>query len=238
MFAIGARWREDTEPVAAGPALPAAGLARPVSPWPTVALLAVVAAAWPAIEWAITRADAAPVELAAAVAVPGWTAVEAPQQWVPPVRNASATRTLAFRRGDDVVGVHVALYQDQSSGHKLVSADNALVRTDDSRSLRLRAAARTVPFDGTPATVREEHLRVPGEREIVALQWYVVDGHVTASDLRARLYTLLAQLRGHGDRAASIVVHTDARSAAALDDFVRAAGPALSALVAGPGAVR
>jgi len=36
MFAIGARWREDAEPVAAGPALPAAGLARPVSPWPKV----------------------------------------------------------------------------------------------------------------------------------------------------------------------------------------------------------
>ena len=238
MFAIGARWRQDGEAVADVPALPPAGAARTASPWPAVAFIAVVAAAWPTTEWAITRTDAAPAELAATATVAGWTQVDAAPAWAPPYRNASATRSLAFRRGDAVVGVYVALYKDQSSGHKLVSAENALVRTDDSQSLRLAGAARTVPFDGTPVTVREERLRVAGELEIVALQWYVVDGQVTDSDVRARLYTLLAQLRGHGDRAASIVVHTDAGHAGALDDFVRAAGPVLSALAAPSGAAR
>ena len=86
--------------------------------------------------------------------------------------------------------------------------------------------------------MREERLRVDRNREIVVLQWYSVDGHVTASDVRARLHTLMARLRGHGDGAASIVVHADAAHAGALGDFVRDAGPALAALVAQAGAPR
>ena len=240
MFAIGARWREDgpehePPPVLNAPVqvpAPRTGpwAARLASPWAAVAALALVSGLWPLADAAIDAREASrgAVQLAPLADVPGWTRLDDGQGWQPQYRNAPAARLTQYRRGDDVVGLYLAYYRDQSNDSKLVTSENALVRLDDPHSVRLSAGSRRVTMGGTGVDVREERLRVDGAREIVALQWYVVDGHATASDLRTKVYTAASRLRGAGDDGAAVVVYTDARSAGALDAFVTSAAPALA----------
>jgi EpsI family protein len=57
------------------------------------------------------------------------------------------------------------------------------------------------------------------------LHWYWIDGHVTASDVTAKLLQAWAKLRGRGDDAAAIVVFArqaeGARTVQTLQRFAR-----------------
>ena len=99
--------REDAQPAGESTMAPppVRGSTRPA--WFAVAFAALVCAAWPAVEAAIQRADAPAIDIAVP-AIPGWTVDADAKEWSPPYRNASATRQLVFRRGDDAVGVFVA----------------------------------------------------------------------------------------------------------------------------------
>ena len=95
---------------------------------------------------------------------------------------------------------------------------------------------RDISFNQQALKVRTAQLRASSASVgLVVWQWYWVNGRWTSSDVLAKAYTALSQLTGKGDDSAVIIVYTPqdqaGQAAAALDDFARAAGPALETVL-------
>ena len=77
-------------------------------------------------------------------------------------------------------------------------------------------------------TVRAASLRSAAGPRLVAWKWYWINGRLTASDHRAKVYTALSRLTGAGDDSAAVVVYAldgEAQSAeVALQGFLADAG--------------
>jgi len=167
----------------------------------------------------------------------GWEAVEGGlTTWRPHFKNPPAELRDRWTRGGANVGLYIAYYRNQSFEQKLVSSDNVLVRNDDREWLRVGTGPQKLDVAGRPVSARTEELRGPGAQRLVAWYWYWIDGKLTSSDALAKGYTALSRLVGRGDDSAVIVVYTlkgaPGEAEAALERFVREAGPAVSAMLA------
>jgi EpsI family protein len=71
-------------------------------------------------------------------------------------------------------------------------------------------------------------LRSSGNARMVVWQWYWINGHWTASDVLAKVYTALSRLTGKGDDSAVIIIyalqHQAGEADATLEAFAGAAG--------------
>lgn len=232
MFWIGGRWREDELPVAA-PAAPAAAL--PATSRSLVAAMAVVLVGgiWPFAQYRIEHHLAPPLEQIAPLGpIAGWqpTALGV-DEWRPRFENYAASRQVTFENSGRVAGVFLAYYRNQDQQHKLVSSTNVLVTSDDRSWLRVDSGVREIVFDQQPIKVRNAELRGADGTRMVVWQSYWVDGRWTSSDALAKVYTALSRLTGKGDDSAVVILYapSDKASAgeAALEDFVRSAGPVI-----------
>jgi len=240
MFWLGSRWREDTVP-AIGPERSfnwAPGVAAPPGEFLLVAVMVAIAAmVWPLGERLIEKSDAASLPaLSAPVSIGDWRADESPlTTWRPQFQNPPAQLRERWQRGDAEVGLYVGYYRNQSADQKLVSSDNALVRSSERDWIRLGGGVRTVEVGGHPVSVRTAELKGPGEDRLLAWYWYWIDGRLTASDPLAKVYTALSRLMGRGDDSAVVIVYTrDKRpgeAEATLERFMRDAGPALGKML-------
>lgn len=257
MFWIGARWREDLAPPAAPqPLAPAPVVASAPgaagAPWAAGAVMAL-ALLWPLAEWRIEGGGgeaAADVRLAALGDIPGWRAMPAPpSDWRPRFDNPAASLNAGFASDKGEVGVFLGYYRRQDDSRKLVSSENALVKSSDPFWVRLAGGQRTVFVGELPLVVRTALLRGPDRRRLAVWQWYWVGGRLTASDALAKVYTALARLAGRGDDSAVVILYApgaaedaagpaDASAAsgasessdfAALAAFAHAAAPAIEA---------
>ena len=129
----------------------------------------------------------------------------------------------------------MSYYRNQERTSKLVSSDNTLVRSDDRFWLVTGNGVRTIQVNGQPVEVRTSELRGAGGQELLVWQWYWINGRLTGSDYSAKAFTALARLQGRGDDSAGIVVYTEKNrndtADATLDAFIRAAGPAIEAVL-------
>jgi len=240
MFWLGSRWREDGVP-AIGPERSfnwAPGVAAPPGEFLLVAVMVAIAAmVWPLGERLIEKSDAASLPaLSAPVSIGDWRADESPlTTWRPQFQNPPAQLRERWQRGDAEVGLYVGYYRNQSADQKLVSSDNALVRSSERDWIRLGGGVRTVEVGGHPVSVRTAELKGPGEDRLLAWYWYWIDGRLTASDPLAKVYTALSRLMGRGDDSAVVIVYTrDKRpgeAEATLERFMRDAGPALGKML-------
>ena len=130
-----------------------------------------------------------------------------------------------------MVGVFLAYYRNQDQQHKLVSSANVLVSNDDPVWTRTAAGTRDLEFNQQVVRIREAELRALGGGRLVVWQWYWVNGHWTSSDTMAKAYTALSRLTGKGDDSAVVILYAAQNQAregeAVLEDFARAAGPAI-----------
>ena len=241
MFWIGARWRDDTEP-APGTERSFAwttGTAASPGEFLLVAVMVTIAAmVWPLGGRLIERSDAASLPaLSAPTGSGGWRAEEgALTAWRPQFQNPSAQLHERWTQGDDKVGVYVGYYRNQSADQKLVSSDNALVKSSEQRDwIRIGGGTRKVDMNGQPVDARTAELKGPGDARLLAWYWYWIDDRLTASDAFAKAYTALSRLMGRGDDSAVVIIYTrDDRSGeaeAALQRFLRDAGPALDKML-------
>ena len=87
---------------------------------------------------------------------------------------------------------------------------------------------RTVQAGGQTLTVRTAEVleqATPANRarrHLVVWRLYWIDGHLTGSDVRAKLAGAQARLLGRGDEGAALVLHTDAGSVEASHDALQA----------------
>jgi exosortase A len=231
MFWIGGRWRED------GPAaVPAIAVRMPAGAavsrtWMTAAAAIVVAALFPLAQAELDARDAAAVpRLAAIEPAAGWQAAPgALAPWQPVFEGASARYDGHFTRGTANVGLTIAYYRNQDPQHRLVSSSNVLARSED-RTWRQVDTGRVDGIslgDASTSVKSADVLHARGGR-LVAWRFYWIDGHLIASDARAKLVTALARLRDGRDDAAEVIVYAPA-------DDDRAAAPLLRGFLADQG---
>lgn len=236
MFGIGARWREAPAADAEAPSSLQLPTRHAAALPPIVAGLLIVSVAWPLIAYA-TRTDdvTQPVHLPPRIDVPGWSSAPASAlpRFAPDFKAPSATLGQALQRAGATVGVYIAYYRGQDLHRKLVSSENVLVPSTGSEWTRVGGARRDVAIGPATQRIAATTLRGPGERRLLAWQWYWIDGTITSSDVVAKARIAWLRLTGHGDDAAAIIVYApsdDMRDASGvLQAFARDAGPALDA---------
>lgn len=224
LFFVGSRWREDQEPRAGA----ASGAREGAASWPrqagAVALAAAILVSTGGWLVASVRHDARGVDAMALPQLPaanGWTPAPAFSEWKPDVVGATATLRQTFAKNGVPVGLHVALFRDQTRDAKAISSGNLLVRPDNFRWVQLRAGHATLDTGGQALGVATARVSGPGQ-QLDVYQWFWVDGEATSSGVMAALYQARAFLRGRADAVAWVIVYLPADEA----------GPARDALAA------
>jgi EpsI family protein len=198
-------------------------------------MISIVAGVWPLGLRAIDRTDT-PSPLLSSFEITGsWRASDGGlTTWKPRFENPSAELHRTFMRGGDEVGLYIGYYRNQSSSQKLVSSDNVLVATNDRNWTKVGSGIQAIAIGDRSLVAGSAELRGPGDQRLVVWHWYWIDGRLTSSDVWAKGYTALSRLIGRGDDSAIVVVYArkDGAGAAALEAFVRDAGPGISSWLA------
>ena len=245
MFMIGARWadREPAAPAAThSPQLSSVGDVG-VS-WALSAVLALVVLGVPhALNWQLQgRVHQGVVQLQPLAAQVGWQSTAPPAAWVPAFEAANAmSHTGWMSPSGQRVGMHVAYYRAQHYGRKLVSSSNMLVRSKDEAWAQVSGGTAHTQLEREPLTVQRAELRAQGSvlhadlQRLVAWQFFWVDGRVTASPVRAKLWGAWQKLKGQGDDGAIVVIYTPVRQDEAPGAALDAANAALQTFVSDQG---
>jgi exosortase A len=157
----------------------------------------------------------------------GWRGEEAALEWKPAFRDPSAEATYFYGLGAERIGVYTAYYRQQSYDRKLVSSNNALVRSEDPDWLQVVAPVRrAVEMDGRTYTfidtlLRRAATRGSPEQRLRVWQIYWVAGTLTSSDHEATLLAAGSRLMGRGDDAAVILFYTPADQSADGESTLR-----------------
>ena len=138
------------------------------------------------------------------------------------------------------VGLLLSFYRGQNYERKLVSSTNVLVQSKDDTWVQVSGGAASTQLGSEPLAVQRAELRAQGSvlnadlQRLVAWQFFWVDGRLTASPAKAKLWGAWQKLKGQGDDGAIVVLYTQARQGAAADaadavlqTFVRDQGAAL-----------
>lgn len=238
MFMIGARWAEPEADLKAAherpPAPPATSNGKA---WLAAMAVALIAAAGPLAFVAISKADqAGPVQLAGLQPPAGWQERSPLGDWKPEYANPSAEIQTAYERDGRSVGVYIAYYRNQDYERKLVTSTNVLASSANKSWAQMSRQDVPMTIDGLPAEIRRSELlnrTTAPETRLVVWQWYWINGRLTASDARAKLYTALARLSGRGDDSAVVMLYArpDDGDDSALNTFASTSAGQLSALL-------
>jgi EpsI family protein len=167
----------------------------------------------------------------------GWTPVGDAAAWRPDVTGANAELRQAFAKDGRAVTLQVFLFTRQTLGAQAISSRNRIVRSTN-RDWRLYGEARDRIDTGSGTLpVNAAVVGTGGRERREVMQWYWVDGRVTASELVAEAYRLPAILRRADDAVAWVVIYTPlaedrAATRAVLADFAASLRPALDAMLA------
>ena len=233
MFAIGARWSEHPAAESSAAAPPARPPVSAVRSWLAVLATTTITALGPLGFMAINQADqAAPPQLGRLAPLVGWSEMPAFIDWKPAYANPSATLQQSFSQGNQQVGLHISYYRNQDFERKLVTSTNVLVVSNDPIwSVVARDRVGLASGDVLSAELRGRQAGI--ETRLVVWHWYWINGHLTTSDIEAKLLTALSRLRGQGDDSAVVMLFAPAEGAApGLAAFADAAGPKIHQLLA------
>lgn len=235
MFMIGARWSEQpaAEECVTNRRRDAAGVSHGAGRiWLAAALMALVTVlphAWRSI---IEKNETSRAGTAPSLALPpppGWMAADSRAiDWRPAFNDQAAELRTEFVQGERRVGVFIGYYRQQDYEHKLVSSNNVLVRSADPEWAKVASSTRTAFVGEQSVAVRTAELRGAAGQRLIVLQWYWLNGRLTASDHIAKIWMALGRLMGKGDDSAVVIVYAPKElpegGEAALEAFAKAAG--------------
>jgi exosortase A len=163
----------------------------------------------------------------------GWVIDEATPltDWRPHFQNPDRERTVQYRRGDDVVVVHLAWYGRQRQDAELINSRNYMIEQE--HDVWSNIGERVLERGTHP--VRETQLRSAKLRLLIN-DWYVVGDTPVLSSVRAKLMFARDLLLSGRDAGYGVVFYTaqtgDGREAQArLHDFVTLVEPYLAQAV-------
>ncbi|WP_425257361.1 exosortase A [Rubrivivax sp. RP6-9] len=254
MFFIGARWSQPPQELPTHVPGPEATLPRLWTSGAIVLAVAVVAMTGTQqvarqLNLGVVAAKAPMLELPTEW-VGGWVLETPPiADWVPAFSNPRVAVQRTYRRGNDVVGVWIGYYRNQTYDNKLVNSSNVLAQsTIGSAWAQANRGQRRVADSGNAFDVRVADVHTAlaggslGTQRMRAWQVYWVGGQFIAGDARARLQFALNRLVGRGDDGAVVVFYTAGEppeaADARLDGFVNAGVQALADRLAATQAAR
>jgi exosortase A len=237
MFAVGGRWSdvplslsEDEDA-----RIPQSARATPVREfWKIAAVVIPVLMAAPLAEWHLLQGASAapPVFPDLSRMENGWRQSDGMPgpAWEPAYANPSAKFNASYAAKGQNVGLYIGYYRRQGPDRKLISSENALVRSDDPIWARVASGLADTRFSGQIVPMRSAGLRAGRvgreSQRLIVRQFFWIDGHLTVSDAKAKLLTALALLSGRGDDSAVVILYApespDNGGEAALTAFIEA----------------
>ncbi len=211
LFWIGSRWREDDIPLGASSMTTRAlSHAPPLHSrqWPMLLAVFVLTAMWPPLLAYLEQgAMGAKVDLGRVGDRNGWLSIPGETSaWRPDLSGANGELRQTFAKDGRAVGLHIAIYRDQTPDAKAITSTNQLARTSNALWQQVGADSVSATIDGQRFSARTAVVTGPRQR-LAVWQWFWVDGHETSSEFLAKLYQVLSVLQGHGDPVAWVVVY-------------------------------
>ncbi|MER2539441.1 MAG: exosortase A [Azonexus sp.] len=239
MFMIGMRWSEP--PLELTPSAEEAYISQTAlkSPWPTALILAIIIAMGP-ISFALINKNGSstPPVLQNLVAGNAWEQSTPFTTWKPVFANPSAELQTTFKQNDQAVGLYIAYYRNQDFEKKLVTSTNVLVTSKDPEWSVTSSNVTNLVIAGQNTTVRSAeilHKAASQDNRLTVWQWYWINGHLTSSDIEAKLYAAINRLLGRGDDSAAIIVYApkdlSGSSQTALNEFVTVNGEMINKIL-------
>jgi exosortase A len=220
LFAIGSRWREDVPLASRGPA-PAA-----VSTLNKPALAVVMTAVGALVPWAMVRpvleaplGGALPSTVAVASAA-GWQPAAAFAGWSAVMqRPALRPPAYAFAKGDQLIGMQLGIYRDQTTSAQLITSSNRIAPEGAGAAWRvLRQRYSRI------GSIQYRETLLTGEQQLLVRDWYWLGDTTTRSDTVAKIYLAFDRLLRLDDTSAWVLVYAPVRedfdAGKALDDFI------------------
>jgi exosortase A len=247
MFIVGARWAEPEGPVGAL-VLPAFHKMLPFS----IAKLWLVALGYAMLlgmphlaTWAIHKTEStAPVSFKPpTVLAADWQADISSQANIfkPAFQNPSAELNATYSSQGRSAGLYLGFYRHQDYDRKLVSSNNVLVTSNDTKWSQVSRSTRELYLDSKPVAIRSAELRAASlaasssEGRLVVGQIYWINGTLTSSDYLAKVYSALYRLTGQGNDSAVIIVYAAKDQAAGgellMESFLSSNYPAIDELL-------
>lgn len=243
LFWVASRWREDEAVVGATlePRPVPAPQAHPGTTrehWAAVLAALLLAAIWqPVLDLVDRRETPMQAPILQITGRDGWIAQPIEMsEWRPALSGARAELRQSFAKGEQRVGLYIAVYWNQTPQAKAVTSTNRLVDPGDARwrqvsNSTVKANIAEVPLDVRSAVI------TGSDGNLAVWQWYWVGNHVTSSDYAAKVYEALSVLQGHGDATAWVVVYTatkdgEAKARGTLQAFAAEMGGSIDAALA------
>ena len=130
--------------------------------------------------------------------------------WHPQFSNADIKRSATFTCDGVPVGVFVAAYASALQGRELISSTHRIVpKKWDRNSQRSSSTVRT--RDGRERSIAEIRFNDRASN-VVVWYWYEVDQDIAAGPLMAKMYQVLALMRGRPAGGRVVVIETPADS--------------------------
>ena len=142
----------------------------------------------------------------------GWVSVPGRlSDWRPDLSGSNGELRQTFAKEGRQVGLHVAIYRDQTRDAKAITSTNQLVRTTNDLWKQVDTDAVSMTIEGQRLDARTAVIAGPRQR-LAVWQWFWVDGRETSSEYLAKLYQALSVLQGRGDPVAWVVAYAPADS--------------------------
>jgi EpsI family protein len=207
MMWVGLKFRDPDAPPAAAAVAPETG--RTAFPAVAVGLAALlVAAAAPAYGyWLDHRQPDHKPAIAAPTAKAPWRASpETNDNWRPTFAGADGELLQAYVGPNGPVYLYIAYYASQRYGAKIISTQNRI--EDEKTWRRASSGSALATIDGHAMPVAKQIMSI-GDARRVAWYFYWVDGRLTASSMKAKLFGARGTLLSGHPEAAVVVIATD-----------------------------
>lgn len=225
LFYAGARWMGEP-PLTRGnasedaprkePVASTAGSARGV-PWASLALGAIVCVLGPALSLAVTNREIAPLDRAA-LALPNtlgeWTKEPVPvdeRSWMPYFENPDWQDHASYSHADGRrLRLHVAVYERQREGSKLVNFQSGALADVGKTWLTLSSVTKVVSLRGdAPPISVTERITNQVSRKVLAWDWSWIEGNEVSTLLQAKVQLIRQRLLLRQEAAVRVVIDTD-----------------------------
>ena len=239
MFMIGMRWSEPS--LEQTPSAEEVGISQSSlrAPWASALALAIIIGLGPISFTLISKnsANIPPILHNPAVAN-GWEQSTPFTAWKPMFVNPSAELQTSFKKNKLAVGLYIAYYRNQDFEKKLVTSTNGLVTSKDTEWSLSNVSVLDVVIDEQKTSIRTAeilHKAASQDSHLTVWQWYWINGHLTSSDIEAKLYTAMNRLLGRGDDSAAIIVYAEKDlnrlSQSTLSEFVKVNGEIINKIL-------
>jgi exosortase A len=128
-------------------------------------------------------------------------------QWVPKFNGVMADAKRFVSVDDQVVGLYIANFGDESQGGELINSQNNLLASKEKKWRVIQSVLSVINWSSQPANV-EETVIDSEQGDFLVMRWYRIGGTNTANNYYAKWLQLLKRLSGDASPELMLVIYT------------------------------